>query len=115
MLALRNEIGLAIGLKEKKLLKSLNQKSKDKPRSSRTIHSIAPFIGGLATGVLLAISNPSSHAVEEPSRGSRSRVSWNRRSGVGRSKAQSSWSRVDGVRRTGRRSLRWAILPPCAA
>ena len=70
MLARRNEIGQEIGLKEKKLMKSLNQKSKDKPRSPRTIHSIAPFIGGLATGVLLAISNPSSHAVEEPSSGS---------------------------------------------
>ena len=36
-------------------MKSLNQKSKVKPQSARAIHSIAPFVGSLATGVLLAI------------------------------------------------------------
>ena len=51
-------------------MKSLNQKSKDQPTSSRAIHTIAPFIGRLATGVLLVISNPSSQAAEEPSSGS---------------------------------------------
>src|ERR1017187_6335467 len=50
-------------------MKNLNQKSNDQPRSPRAIHSIAPFVGSLVTGILLDISNPSSQAAEEPSSG----------------------------------------------
>jgi hypothetical protein len=69
-LAQREEIGQEIGPKEKKLMKSLNKRSKVQPRSPRAIHSIAPLVGSMATGVLLAISNPGSQAAEEPASGS---------------------------------------------
>jgi hypothetical protein len=69
-LARRNEIGQEIGLKEKKLMKSLNQESKVQPRSPRAILSNTPFVSSLVTGVLLAISNQGIQAAEEPGSGS---------------------------------------------
>ena len=51
-------------------MKNLNPKSNDQPRSPRVIHSSAPFVVSLATGILFAISNMCSQAAEEPVNGS---------------------------------------------
>jgi len=56
-------------LKEKQLMKNLNQEIPDTPRPVRPVRFIAPFVGSLATIVLLAISNLSSPALDEPGSG----------------------------------------------